>query len=210
MLLLDFIIRALMPTEHEGIILLVFAALCEVGDFAACEGVCRAWRCLLPDCQPHNIIASRQQPLQELIWLAAHRKLMRNLKKFIIKDDIMEEGLELSGLLHLAFKYACGLTDLDLKVPVRDSERLMQIVSCKCHNGDARDTRGIPKDNLDALANVPSTLRVLVCHDGEFTTAQWAMMPQEVQLLATYDRRAESCGARPFVSCQVDICTPHH
>ena len=99
----------------------IFAALCEVRDFAACEGVCRAWRRLLPECRPHTIIASRQQPLQELIWLAAHRQLLRSIKAFVIKDNIKDADVELCNLLQLAFKYARGLTHLFVEVPVSDS-----------------------------------------------------------------------------------------
>ena len=101
--------------------LLIFAALSGVQDFAACEGVCRAWRRLLPDCQPQKIIVSRHEPLHTLIWLAAHSQLMRNLKTFIIRDDIEDVGVEVSNLLHLVFKYAHGLTHLTLDIPVGDS-----------------------------------------------------------------------------------------
>lgn len=116
--------------------LLIFAALCKVQDFAACESVCRAWRRLLPDCQPDTMIASRGQPLHQLTWLAAHCKLMRNVETFIIRDDIVE-GLEISSLLHLAFKYARGLTDLRLDIQVRDSSRSEQSAylrpsQCRC------------------------------------------------------------------------------
>ena len=115
--------------------LLIFANLCKVQDFAACEGVCRAWRRLLPDCRPHAIIASRQQPLQQLIWLAAHRTLVRHIKKFGISDDVTDADVELSNLLHLAFKYARGLTCLLLDMPVRDNSCSVQNVCLQSSQG---------------------------------------------------------------------------
>ena len=113
----------------------IFAALCEVQDFAVCEGVCRAWRRLLPDCQPSTVVASRQQPLQQLLWLAAHRKLMRNIDEFIIRDDITDAAadVELLNLLDLAFKRARGLTYLSLEVQVRYSSCL--VVSLQSSQG---------------------------------------------------------------------------
>ena len=46
---------------------------------------------------------------------------MRNLTGFTIKDNVTEEGIELAGLLDLAFKYARGLDQLELEIPVRDT-----------------------------------------------------------------------------------------
>ena len=168
--------------------LLIFATLRRVRDFAACEGVCRAWRRLLPDCQPDTIVVSRHQPLQTLIWLAAHSKLVRNVKTFVIKDDIADAGVEVSNLLHLAFKYGRGLTQLRLEIPVGDScsVHIAQCTSCAgghC-NADAyfSDMQELPEDALEALANVPPTLRTLKCKCGNLSGAEWETIPQEVQL----------------------------
>ena len=126
---------ALSFADQDSIMLQIFAALCEVQDFAVCEGVCRAWRRLLPDCQPSTDVASRQQPLQQLLWLAAHRKLMHNIDEFVIRDDITDAAadIELLNLLDLAFKRARGLTYLSLEVQVRDSSCL--VVSLQSSQG---------------------------------------------------------------------------
>ena len=127
--------------------LLIFAALSRVQDFAACEGVCRAWWRLLPGCQPCTIVVSRHEPLQTLIWLAAHvhSKLMRNMKTFIIRDKIEGAGVDVCNLLHLAFKYARGLTRLQLDIPVGNSSRSEQVLNlqssqrrCTCYTGAPR------------------------------------------------------------------------
>ena len=44
--------------------------------------------------------------------------------------------------------------------------------------------QGLPKDHLDALADVPHSLKDFACHNGELSGAQWAMMPKEVQLIS--------------------------
>ena len=52
---------------------------------------------------------------------------MHNIKKFVIIDDVKDADVEVSNLLHLAFKYARGLTCLLLSIPVRDSSCLVQM-----------------------------------------------------------------------------------
>ena len=45
---------------------------------------------------------------------------------------------------------------------------------------------------LDSLANVPPTLKVLMCRNRYLSDAEWAMMPAEVQLdeLVTFELTA--------------------